>query len=94
MKLFFQLRIDWIEDRILFLSKATEDVERFCAYFFNLLWALWKSRNEFCFEGNKEDPINILARAEIVLGFFKVCCFEFLGVSPGSAGVFYVGFEL
>ncbi|KAF7806997.1 putative RNA-directed DNA polymerase [Senna tora] len=64
---------DWIEDRILFLSNATEDAERFCAYFFNLLWALWKSRNEFCFKGNKEDPINILARAEVLTNEFLAC---------------------
>ncbi|KAF7837677.1 hypothetical protein G2W53_006159 [Senna tora] len=65
--------VDWIEDRILFLSNATEDAERFCAYFFNLLWALWKSRNEFCFEGNKEDPINILARVEVLTNEFLAC---------------------
>ncbi|KAF7826008.1 vestitone reductase-like isoform X1 [Senna tora] len=57
--------LEWIENRISCLLENPDDAEKNCAYFFNLLWAMWKARNVFCFEGVLTDPISIIKSADI-----------------------------
>ncbi|KAF7817649.1 uncharacterized protein G2W53_031618 [Senna tora] len=81
--------LKWVENKITSFTENSGDADRYCSYFFNLLLAMWKTRNEFCFEGVSVDPVNILTSAEIRTNEFLAAQNRTLSresLSNGSSG--------
>lgn len=53
-----------LEEIIIYLTEDLE--ERYVAKFCNMLWILWKARNEEVFTGKKPDPRGLLAHARML----------------------------
>ncbi|KAH1089316.1 hypothetical protein J1N35_016573 [Gossypium stocksii] len=59
-------RFDWLEDMMRVLDKKA------MADFMTILWNCWNSRNNYVFNGKKEEPKDIWSRASILSKDFRI----------------------